>query len=69
MVRLFTSQEREDLIIIPSYGLIEDQKAKSYQPKLVFADGDNRRVKKIYPRFSHPEGSSGWPRQHISKTG
>jgi len=33
---------RGDLIIIASYSLIEGQKLKTYQPKLVFVDGDNR---------------------------
>jgi aspartate 1-decarboxylase len=36
-----------DLIIIASYGLIEGKKLKSYQPKLVFVDGNNRVIKKI----------------------
>ena len=36
-----------DLIIIASYGLIESRKLKSYQPKLVFVDGNNKVIRKI----------------------
>lgn len=36
-----------DLIIIASYCLIEDRRAKIYRPKLVFVDGNNRVTKKI----------------------
>lgn len=36
-----------DLIIIASYCLIEDRRAKIYRPKLVFVDGNNRVIRKI----------------------
>jgi aspartate 1-decarboxylase len=36
-----------DLIIIASYGLMDGRKAKSYRPKLVYVDGNNRVIKKV----------------------
>lgn len=36
-----------DLIIIASYGLMDGQKAKSYRPKLVFVEGNNKLIRKI----------------------
>ncbi len=36
-----------DLIIIASYGLTDGWKAKSYRPKLVYVDGNNRVIKKV----------------------
>lgn len=39
--------KKEDLIIIASYSLIEDRRAKVYRPKLVFVDGNNRVIRKI----------------------
>jgi aspartate 1-decarboxylase len=36
-----------DLIIIASYGLINGRKAKNYQPKLVFVEGNNKVIRKI----------------------
>lgn len=36
-----------DLIIIAGYGLMDGRKAKSYRPKLVYVDGNNRVIKKV----------------------
>ena len=36
-----------NLIIIASYCLMEDRKAKSYQPKLIFVDENDKVIRKI----------------------
>ena len=36
-----------DLIIIASYGLTEGRKLKSYKPKFVFVDGNNKVMRRI----------------------
>jgi aspartate 1-decarboxylase len=33
-----------DLVILIAYGTMEDAEARSYQPKIVFVDADNRPV-------------------------
>ena len=36
-----------DLVIIASYGLAEGRKLKSYKPKLVLVEGNNKVIRKI----------------------
>ncbi|WP_370332907.1 aspartate 1-decarboxylase [Mycolicibacterium hippocampi] len=33
-----------DLVILIAYGMMEDAEARSYQPRVVFVDADNRQV-------------------------
>jgi aspartate 1-decarboxylase len=40
--------QKGDLVIIASYVLVDDRKAKKYKPKIIFVDERNQMVKKIH---------------------
>src|SRR5690606_13289586 len=46
-----------DLVILMSYAQMDEAEARSYQPKIVFVDADNKIVEKGSDPSSAPEGS------------
>lgn len=45
-----------DLVILIAYGLLDDAEARSYSPKVVFVDADNRLVESSADPGQVPEG-------------
>lgn len=45
-----------DIVIIISYAAMDDEEARTYEPQVVFVDGDNRIVEQYHDAGDVPEG-------------